>query len=127
MAKILIVDDDPDMVEACKSILEMKGHDVAFAYNRVDGMKAVQSFSPQLMMLDVMMEQPDDGLAMAQELKRKGHKFPILMLTSLSKVTGLDYGKDDAVVPVEDFLEKPVRPETLISKVNGLLSKKEKK
>ena len=95
MAKILVVDDDPDVVEAVTLVLGSEGHETATANNRGDGMVAVKSFDPELLVLDVMMEQQDDGFTMAQELRRNGFDRPILMLTSLGKVTGLDYGKDE--------------------------------
>jgi DNA-binding response OmpR family regulator len=60
---------------------------------------------------------------MAQELRRGGYKPPILMLTSISKVTGLEYGKDKEMVPVDAFLEKPVSAATLAAKVAELLAK----
>ena len=125
MPKILIVDDDPDIVEAVQFFLEKAGHQIAFAYNRGEGETKISEFNPDLLILDVMMEQADDGLAMAQGLRRRGWKRPILMLTSLGQVTGLDYGKDDALVPVDDFQEKPVAPEELVNRVQKLLAKKE--
>ena len=72
MAKILIVDDDPDVVEACRLFLERERHEVTSAYNRGEGMKAVVDVNPDLLILDVIMELPDDGIAMAQELRRRG-------------------------------------------------------
>ena len=89
MATILIVDDDPDVVEACRLFLERDHHKVVCAYNRAEGMKAVAEAKPDLLILDVIMEQADDGIAMAQELRRAGFTTPILMLTSIGKVTGL--------------------------------------
>jgi DNA-binding response OmpR family regulator len=127
MAKVLVVDDDPDVVEACKLYLEKEGHRVGCAYNRAEAMKAVKEGKPELIVLDVMMEMPDDGLAMAQELRRNGVMVPIVMLTSIAKVTGMEYGKDKELVPVEAFLEKPVAPKTLCDKVASLLSAKKKK
>ena len=123
MAKVLVVDDDPDVVEACRLFLESKGHKVVCAYSRAEGMKAIQESNPELLVLDVMMEQPDDGLAMAQELRRTGYKAPILMLTSISKVTGMEYGRDKDLVPVDAFVEKPVSAATLAAKVAELLGK----
>jgi DNA-binding response OmpR family regulator len=124
MAKVLVVDDDPDVVDACRLFLEKKGYQVATAFNRAEGMKVLETQKPDLMILDVMMEQPDDGLAMAQELRRKGNKIPIVMLTSIAKVTGMEYGQDKEMVPVEAFLEKPVDPGTLCNKVAELLANK---
>lgn len=124
MAKILIVDDDPDVVDACRLFLEKKGYSVGGAYSRAEGMQAVASQKPDLLILDVMMEQPDDGIAMAQDLRRQGFKAPILMLTSIGKVTGMEYGKDNDLVPVDEFQEKPVDPATLVAKVETLLGRK---
>lgn len=125
MAKILIVDDDSDVVDAVTLLLNGQGHDMASAYNRLDGMRQVEQFKPDLIILDVMMEQPDDGLTMAQDLRRKGCGTPILMLTTVSKATGLEIGKDEEMVPVDDFQEKPIAPATLIEKVAELLKKAE--
>ena len=121
MAKILIVDDDPDIVDACRLFLEKEGHQVFAAYNRDEGMTAVEAEKPQLMILDVMMEQPDDGIAMARELRKRGFTAPIVMMTSVSRVTGMEFGADKDMVPVDAFLDKPVDPATLNAKINELL------
>ena len=62
---------------------------------------------------------------MAQELRKDGFNSPILMVSGISKVTGLDYDKDNTMVPVDAFLEKPIRPEILMAKVEELLKPKE--
>ncbi len=123
MARILVVDDDPDITFAVSLFLKKAGHEVQAAANRAEGRKALDAFKPDLMVLDVMMEQPDDGIAMAQELRREGCTLPILMLTSVGKVTGMSFGSDDDLVPVDAFFEKPVRPEDLVAKVAELLKK----
>ena len=123
MARILVVDDDPDITFAISLFLKKEQHEVQAAASRAEGMKALETFKPDLMILDVMMEQPDDGIAMAQELRRMGNTLPIIMLTSVGKVTGMSYGRDDELVPVEAFFEKPVRPEDLLKKVAELLKK----
>ena len=123
MAKILIVDDDPDITFATELFLRRAKHDVRAASNRDAGMKAVDDWMPDLIILDVMMEQPDDGIAMAQELRRQGCETPILMLTSVGRVTGYTYDQDQELVPVDAFYEKPIQPDALLKKVDELLAK----
>ena len=125
MARILIVDDDPDITFATELFLKKAQHEVMSAANRTDGMKAIEEWNPDLIVLDVMMEQPDDGIAMAQELRRQGNHTPILMLTSVSKVTGFTYDQDQELVPVDAFFEKPIQPEALLAKVTELLAKEQ--
>lgn len=123
MAKVLIVDDDPDIVEASQLFLEKEGHQVETANSRREGMLKVESFKPDLLILDVMMEQPDDGFVMAQDLRRMGKTFPILMLTSVASASGLAFDKDAEMVPVDDFQAKPVEPAILVKKVAELLKR----
>ena len=125
MSKILIIDDDPDIIEATEAILSTKGYKVLSSGNKSEGLKLIDEFEPDLLILDVMMEQPDDGIMMAQELRRNGFKSPIIMVSGISKVTGLDYDKDNTMVPVDSFLEKPIKPEALMAKIEELLESKE--
>jgi DNA-binding response OmpR family regulator len=120
--KILIVDDDPDIVEACRLVLEREGYEVDGAANRAEGMKTLEAGSPDLLILDVMMEEPDDGLRMAREIRKAGHAFPIIMLTSVNAAMGLNIDKDEEMVPVDEFQPKPVDPQTLVAKVQKLLA-----
>jgi DNA-binding response OmpR family regulator len=121
VSRILIVDDDPDVVAAATLVLEKEGYAVSSASNSADGLRAVQKLEPDLLVLDVMMEEPDDGLRLARELRRKGHTLPILMLTSVNQAMGLRIDKDDEIVPVDEFMEKPADPTTLVEKVKQLL------
>ena len=120
--KILIVDDDPDIVEAGRLVLEREGYEVEEAPNRAEGMKRLEEVKPDLLILDVMMEEPDDGLRMAREIRKAGHTLPIIMLTSVNAAMGLNIDKDEEMVPVDEFQAKPVDPQTLIAKVNKLLA-----
>ena len=122
MAKILIVDDDPDVVDATEMFLKKEGHDVATASSRAEGMQKVQEFAPELLVLDCMMESVDDGMVMARELRSQGFSAPILMLSSIGKVLGQDFDRDDEILPVEEFIEKPVDPRVLVEKVSAALS-----
>jgi DNA-binding response OmpR family regulator len=121
VARILIVDDDPDMVEAGRFVLEAKGHEVVSASNVPEGMQALDQSKPDLVILDVMMEEPDDGIRMARQIRRKGLTLPILMLTSVNVAMGVHIDKDSELVPVDEFVDKPVDAATLTAKVEALL------
>lgn len=122
MALIAIIDDDPDILDATSLVLKSKGFEVITATNPKDGYDAVMKNKPALIILDVMMDEPDDGFFLAQRFRKENLKTPILMYTSVSKAVGFDYGASE-MVPVDDFVEKPISPEQLISKVEKLLKK----
>lgn len=126
MALIAIIDDDPDILEASSLVLKAKGYSVVTANNPNDGFKIIAENNPNLIILDVMMDEPDDGFFLAQKLRKEKITTPILMYTSVSKTIGLEFGKSD-MVPVDDFVEKPISPEELIAKVENLLHKNEEK
>lgn len=121
MANILIIDDDPDVTEAGRLVLQKEGHQVTTANNADAGLVAIRQSAPDLLILDIMMQNPDDGINMARQLKKEGYKFPILMLSSIGRVTGMNYGTDKEMLPAEAFIDKPVKPAALIEKVSELL------
>ncbi len=122
MALIAIIDDDPDILEASSLVLKSKGYSIVTASNPTDGYKIITTEKPELIILDVMMDEPDDGFYLAQKLRRENIHTPILMYTSVSKAIGMDFNKSD-MVPVDDFVEKPISPEELFAKVEALLKK----
>jgi DNA-binding response OmpR family regulator len=124
VAKILIVDDDPDMIAAGRIVLEKEGHSVESAGNYEDGLRMFAKTDPDLLVLDVMMEEPDDGLRLARQIRRQGGTLPILMLTSVNRAMGLHIDKDSEMVPVDEFLEKPLDPVTLVETVKSLLEQR---
>lgn len=123
MALIAIIDDDPDIIDASSLVLKSKGYDIVTATNPNDGYKIVIEKKPDLIILDVMMDEPDDGFFLAQKFRREKITIPILMYTSVSKAIGLEFDKSE-MVPVDDFVEKPISPEQLVQKVQNLLKKK---
>jgi len=123
MSKVLIVDDDPDIVDSVSLVLQAEGFAVASATSREDGMKQVDKEKPDLIILDVMMEQPDDGFVVAQDLRHRGVKTPIIILSSIGAVTGYKFGRDTEVAPVDDFVSKPIAPKDLVAKVKKFLRK----
>ena len=124
MTTILVIDDDPDILEANSLILKANGYNVITANNPDDGYKLVVEKEPDLIILDVMMIEPDDGFFLAEKLRRENINIPILMYTSISKTVGMKYGTTQ-LVPVDEFVEKPISPEELINKVRILLKKRE--
>jgi len=123
MAKIAIIDDDPDILDASSLVLTSKGYEVVTATNPDDGYKIVKENSPDLIILDVMMNEPDDGFFLAQKFRKEKILSPIIMYTSVSKSLGMDFGVNE-LVPVDEFVEKPISPEQLIEKVKKLLHEK---
>lgn len=127
-AKILIIDDDPDIVEAMKIVLENGGYAVDTASDGDEGMQHIKNNTPDLIILDVMMNTPQEGFVLSRELKHDSEykDVPILMLTSVKDKTGLNFktaAGDDTWLPVEEFLDKPVKPDHLLAKVQELLQK----
>lgn len=122
MALIALIDDDPDIIEASSLVLQSKGYEVVTANNPEDGYNIIKEKNPNLIILDVMMDEPDDGFFLAQKLRREKISTPILMYTSVSKTIGFDYGQSE-MVPVDDFVEKPISPDELVEKVTKLLNK----
>lgn len=121
MIKIAIIDDDPDILDASSLVLQSKGYEVVTATNPDDGYKLIKEQNPSLIILDVMMNEPDDGFFLAQKLRREKIDIPIIMYTSVSKTLGLEFTAGE-MIPVDDFVEKPISPDALIQKVEKLLS-----
>jgi len=122
MANILLVDDDPDVTDAGRLVLEREGHSVRVASSVATCLAAVASAPPDLLVLDIMMDEPDDGIVLARRLRGEGYEFPIIALSSIGKVTGREYDKDGEMLPVNEFVSKPVYPAVLIEKVKKLLN-----
>jgi CheY-like chemotaxis protein len=127
MAKILLVDDDPDFVDATRLILEKSGHKVVTASNSKEGWTKASSENPDIILLDVMMESPDAGFQLAYKLRGDAQlkAKPIILLTAVGKVTGFkfDKKKDEDFMPVNEYVEKPVKPEVLLDKISKALGK----
>ncbi len=126
--RILIVDDDPDICEAMRIVLEAAGYEVATAGNGEEAMASIRGARPGVIILDVMMNQLREGFFVSRQLKKdpKYKGIPILMLTAVKAKTGLDFkpaAGDEDWLPVEDYLDKPVKPQVLLERVAALLKK----
>ena len=125
-ARILIVDDDADITEVMKIVLENKKYSVDTASDSKDALNHLESQKPDLIILDVMMSTKSEGFDFSRDLKKnpKYRDIPILMLTAVKEKTGIDFkpeAGDETWLPVDEFLDKPVKPEQLIEKVESLL------
>ena len=128
MSKILVVDDNPEIVDTLKVFLESNGFSVVSACNGEEGLSKAKQENPNLIILDAMMETVDKGFVVARQLKKdESYKhIPIIMLTAMKKETGFDFKKDagdETWVPVDDYCDKPVKLDELHSKIETLLQK----
>lgn len=128
---ILIIDDDPDMVEALSMPLEAHGYRISHAANGAIGLRMVKELNPDLIILDVMMETATAGFQVSLALRSADPKseyaayrnIPVLMLTSIHSTTPLRFGPDQDYLPVDAFIDKPVDPDKLVAQVGQLLKK----
>ena len=124
--KVLIVDDDPDLVKAVTMILESKNYNVVAAYGGVEGLQKAKAEAPDLIVLDVMM--PDkDGYTVCKELKSDPEvsHIPVLLLTAVvSHISTTRYTQQMGLeTEADDYIDKPVEPEVLVDRIEALLSK----
>ena len=127
MAKILCIDDDKDILDTCEVILEGQGHTVETATNGTDGFEKASRLQPDLIILDVMMDDSTEGFHTACKFRRtEALKYvPILMLTSINETSPQKFGvKDGEFLPVDAFMEKPVKPKEFVARVQELLALK---
>ncbi|MGQ9489485.1 MAG: response regulator transcription factor [Anaerolineae bacterium] len=129
-ARILIVEDDPNMALALRLPLEASGYQVFDARSGEEGLQKVQEINPDLIILDAMMETTTAGFQVSLALRNPDprspyaayRRIPLLMVTAIHTTTALRFGPDEAYLPVDDFVEKPVDPDLLLTKVRKLLA-----
>lgn len=124
-AKILLVDDDPDFVDATCTVLESK-YNVSVAFDGDEGLAKARAEKPDLIILDIIM--PDkDGFTVCQELKSDPDlaDVPIMMLTSFAERKGETSlaVTQGMMLEAEDYVDKPVRPHELLRRVETLLER----
>jgi DNA-binding response OmpR family regulator len=129
--KILLVDDDPDILDAISMILDSQGYQVVTARDGIEALASLRADKPALMILDLLMPKMD-GFAVCKELQdprwAKYRDIPILILTSVREEASrrryeLETGLE---LDVDDYVEKPVSPDILLERVGRLIKKKEK-
>ena len=129
--KILIIDDDPDLVESIRITLEANDYQVFSAGNGTEGLKMVKEVNPDLIILDVMMDSITEGFQVSQKLRSRDPQSefkdylqtPILMVTAVSQKMNMKFSpeEDGDYLPVNEFVEKPIRLEALLEKITKLI------
>jgi two-component system alkaline phosphatase synthesis response regulator PhoP len=124
MAKILVVDDEPDMVEMIKAALEGASHQVITAYNGQEGLNRAREEKPDAIVMDVMMP-VKDGFVACKELKEDSalKNIPVLILTGVSEhFANTRYGRSMGLdLDAEDYIDKPIDPKLLLVRLSKLL------
>ena len=132
MYTILLVDDDIDFVVSNKMALEEEGFNVVTAHNGHEAMDIVRNVNIDAAILDVIMDTPDEGLVLARELRKNlsTEKIPLILLTSLNevnreagyKVRFSDQDRDETWLPIDRYIDKPVKSKELTAEIRRLLS-----
>ena len=130
LANILVVDDDPDIREAIKLVLEAQPYELAFASNGEECLEQVKKNIPDLIILDLLMPKKDGfevikGIRGSQSYPR----IPILVLTAVKKeAAGRRYELETALhMDVDDYIEKPIQPDDLVDRAKKILARARRK
>ncbi|MBA7475713.1 Transcriptional regulatory protein AfsQ1 [subsurface metagenome] len=126
MPKILMIDDDKDLQEMTRLVLEKNGFEVLSAYNPEEGLQKVQSENPDLVILDVLMPSDFEGFEVARKIREdlKLLKLPIILLTAVhgEKKVPYRFAPHEQWLPVDYFFDKPVQPDVLVTKIKEFLN-----
>jgi CheY-like chemotaxis protein len=123
--KVLLVDDDRDFLEMHTAVLEHRGYEVFTARSSKECMAMLDERKPDIVILDVMMEQFDSGFKASENIKKKYKDLPVMLLTSIGAQTNLDFSSSKEVLEVSGadvLLDKPVSPKVLIDEIERLTS-----
>lgn len=132
--KLLLVDDDIDLVATLRLILEKNGYTVVAAHDADSGLAKAVAERPDLILLDVMMPSATEGFRFIWKLRERGEPYfqsvPVIMLTAIQERTGLRFYPETSDgpfkagerVPVQDFLDKPIDPAQLLERVQAVLT-----
>jgi CheY-like chemotaxis protein len=127
MNKVLIIDDDPDLVDAMSNLLEAKGYEVNHAPDGEEGIEKAKNDPPDIILLDVMMTRKTEGFDVARSLSKeeKTKDIPVILVTGIRHEMNLPFGfePDEDWLPVKAVLEKPIKPEVLLKTVEDHIKK----
>jgi CheY-like chemotaxis protein len=125
MAKILIVDDDPDFVDITTRVLKAAGYAVVAAANGAQALAAMRQSKPDLVLLDIMMSTALDGLDVSDEMQSDPElkDLPVIMISSIADTEYAAVFPTDGYVHMDAWISKPIRPEDLLKKVGRFVKK----
>jgi two-component system alkaline phosphatase synthesis response regulator PhoP len=110
---ILYLDDDQDMLDAVRIILEANDYEMVEAHSGEEGLRVYKDTNPDFLLVDLMMEEVDAGTTFAKEMKLLGNKVPVFMLSSVGD--SLDDNTDYKELGLDGVFQKPIHPKTLLS------------
>ncbi len=121
---VLLVDDDGDFVNMNRVLLEENGYKVQAAFNAKQCLEMVAAEKPSLIILDMMMENKNEGFDLSRELRNSEYTkdIPLVMITSVNDSIPFRIEPDKTWLPVDALIEKPVDPALLLSVVGRILS-----
>jgi CheY-like chemotaxis protein len=124
MAKILVVDDDPDFVLNSRSILEAEGYEVIDACNGSQALPLVRRERPDLILLDVMMSTTLEGLEVCREVRSDPdlQDVPIIMISSIASSEYASDFPEDELIPIDTWMPKPVEPAALLKAIRRFVA-----
>ena len=124
--KVLMIDDDPEFVEATTNLLEAKGYDIESAANGKEGFDKAKAVNPDIILLDVMMTTESEGFDVARAMHKEESlkNTPVIIISGIRKEMNLPFSfePDGDWLPVRAVLEKPVKPEILLKTIEQNLS-----
>lgn len=123
--KILVVDDDSDLLEQMTAILIAAHYEVIAAEGQAAAEDAILKSRPDLAILDLMMEEKDSGFVLSHQIKKLYPQMPVILLTAVTGATGLSFSarhmEEQSWIKVDKIMDKPVRPEQLKAEIRRLL------
>jgi CheY-like chemotaxis protein len=130
-AKILVIDDDADFIEAVSAILQSVRYEVITASNPDEGKKKILKEKPDLILLDIMMDSLFDGFSLCHTVKtskefKEVKDTPIIHVSAVKEITGSRFqfkGEEQGLSGPDDYIDKPIKPDDLLSRIERLIKK----
>jgi CheY-like chemotaxis protein len=125
--RVLVIDDDAQLVETVHTLLESAGYEVSCAFQSEKGMELARELGPDLILLDIMFAGPPgpDGVEMSRRLRQDPvlGSTPVIILSGVKKVLDMPIklAPDEDYMPVRSFIEKPFKPERLLGEIEQVL------